>query len=131
MIRVPFVSLTDRNTTDLLTPRPEPVSLLLAPLGLKDFANLSTGVRISRLVRPGRWGAADAFRPGRAADLKGPGRTDRVQSWGGRGQGMGRGIRQEVGRGGWVHTAPCCGPERMAASVRPQAAGSRCWYECD
>ncbi|BBN96914.1 transposase Tn3 [Deinococcus grandis] len=48
LIRIPFVSLTDRNSTDLLTPRLEPASLPLAPLGLKDCANLSTGVRITR-----------------------------------------------------------------------------------
>ncbi|BBN95750.1 hypothetical protein DEIGR_100791 [Deinococcus grandis] len=51
VIRIPFVSLTDRKITDLPTPRPEPVVLLLAPLGLKVFANLSTGVRMT----PERW----------------------------------------------------------------------------
>ncbi|BBN95946.1 restriction endonuclease, type I [Deinococcus grandis] len=51
VIRIPFVSLTDRNSTDLLTPRLEPASLPLAPLGLKDCANLSTGVRITQQER--------------------------------------------------------------------------------
>ncbi|MXV18754.1 DUF1697 domain-containing protein [Deinococcus xianganensis] len=58
VIRIPFVSLTDRKLTDLPAPRPEPVVLLLAllrssasPLGLKVFANLSTGV----LMTPERW----------------------------------------------------------------------------
>ncbi|WP_373290985.1 PEP-CTERM sorting domain-containing protein [Deinococcus sedimenti] len=47
-IRIPFVALTDRNTSDLSTPRPEPASLLLALLGLNGFLSHSIGVRIRR-----------------------------------------------------------------------------------
>ncbi|MGM9321247.1 hypothetical protein, partial [Deinococcus aquaticus] len=36
--------MTTHQRAGLPTPRPEPVSLLLALLGLKAFANLSTGV---------------------------------------------------------------------------------------
>jgi len=35
LIRIPFVSLTDRNTTDLSAPRPEPVFLLLCCAALR------------------------------------------------------------------------------------------------
>ena len=46
----PFVSLTTRNITGLLTPRPEPAPLLLALLGLNGFVSHSIGVRMTLRV---------------------------------------------------------------------------------
>ncbi|CAM3170347.1 hypothetical protein DESA109040_00645 [Deinococcus saxicola] len=39
LIRIPFVSCRNRDGSDLYTPRPEPVFLLLAPLGFPGVFN--------------------------------------------------------------------------------------------
>ena len=46
-IRIPSVPLTNWNRTSLPTPRPEPIFLLLASLGLNRFVNDSIGVGIT------------------------------------------------------------------------------------